>query len=254
MKQQRTVESIKGVLRFPLQDPEWPRRFLIGAGLSLANLVLPLVPSLFVYGYLLRVMRSAVEGEEPTLPKWEDWGGLARDGLQAMVVGLVYLLPALAVMLGGMVVYLLTMFSFMGAGGLAEDSSTVLIGVPAAFTIGMAALWGAMSIGTLLQLAGMVPLPMALGHLAAKGDLGAAFRVREWWPILAADKLGYAVDWVVVAGLTAIGYVLFYVVYSTMVLCALAPLLVIPCFFYVMLVAAVLFGQAYRRSSTAPSG
>jgi hypothetical protein len=50
-------------------------------------------------------MRQAVEGEELSLPAWEDWGRLAGDGLRTMLVGLAYLGPGMLVFWAGMGLY-----------------------------------------------------------------------------------------------------------------------------------------------------
>jgi hypothetical protein len=78
--------------------------------------------------------------------------------------------------------------------------------------------------------------------------VAAAFRVREWWPLLRANKLGYLIAWVVVAGLMALSYAALIMVYYTLVLCCFIPLLMAPAGFYVSLVSAALFGQTYRES------
>jgi len=48
-----------------------------------------LVPFLFVYGYLVRVLRVVIAGETETAPMFEDWGELFADGLSAFVIGAV---------------------------------------------------------------------------------------------------------------------------------------------------------------------
>ena len=196
-------------------------------------------------------MREAINGEEPDLPAWEDWGGLARDGLRAMVVGFVYMLPAIVVTIAGFVIYLLVTFQAVGQSGLLPEGDILDIGIPLGMFTGMAAMFASMAIGTALYLVGVVPLPFALAELAAKNNLSAAFRVRSWWPILTVDKLGYFVDWVVVAGVAAIGYAAAMLVYYTGVLCWASFFMMAPLMLYVMLIAAVLFGQRYRRNKAA---
>ena len=92
------------------------------------------------------------------------------------------------------------------------------------------------------------------GRLADEDRLGAAFRVRQWWQILKADKLGYFIAWVIVAGPGAVLYTGSMLLYSTMILFVLVPFLVAPTGFYVALVGAVLFGGSYRESAAALAG
>jgi hypothetical protein len=59
----------------------------------------------------------------------------------------------------------------------------------------MAIMFLSMFLGTLLSLLGAVAVPVG------PGELKAAFRIRHWWHIAKADKLGYFVTWVVMVGL-----------------------------------------------------
>lgn len=83
-------------------------------------------------------------------------------------------------------------------------------------------------LGTLLSLVGAIAVPVALGHFVAQGELRAAFRVRHWWRIVKADKLGYFVTRVVVVGLLGMAYVGFMLTYSTLVRCCFIPILMSP--------------------------
>jgi hypothetical protein len=249
VEEERTTDSLKAILKFPFQGPEWQNRLLIGAALNLANFLIPIVPSIFVNGYYVRLIRAAARGEEPGLPAWDDWGGLARDGLKSMLVGLVYMLPATIVIFGSMLLGFLLPLGMAGSGG--GDSDLIGLMFPIGFLLAQGLMFVGMALGTLLYAVGIIPLPFALAHFVAEDDLGAAFRVREWWALLTADKLGYLVDWVVVAGVGAIGYTVSMVVYSSVVLCWVTPFLMVPLALYVMLVSAVLFGQRYHRNKAA---
>jgi len=68
MTESLAVNSLRPLFKFPFQASNWSSRFIIGAALLVAGIVIPVVPTLFVYGYLVRVMRQAIEGESPVLP------------------------------------------------------------------------------------------------------------------------------------------------------------------------------------------
>jgi hypothetical protein len=115
------------------------------------------------------------------------------------------------------------------------------------FMIGMAAMFLSMAVGSTLFLLGAAPLPAALAHFATQDRLGAAFSVREWWPILKANRMGYFISFVSVIGIFGLAYFAFFILYSTLVLLCLAIFILAPIGFYTSLVGASLFGEAYRE-------
>jgi hypothetical protein len=245
-----TITPLKTLFKFPLQGPNWRNNFIIGAALTLANSIVPLVPMIFVYGYALQIMRRTIEGQDLELPSWDDWGKLAVDGLRMMLVGLVYLLPGILVLLGGFTLYFASIFSWPLLATTAERGSngpTALL-LSISFLGSIAIMMLSTLLGSLLTLLGLIPLPVVTAHFAVRDKVAAAFRVREWWPLLRANKLGYFAAWVVVLGLMSILYFAFAMAYYTLVLCCLIPLLAAPVSFYVTLIGAVLFGQTYRES------
>ncbi len=245
-----TIDPVKRLLRFPFDAPNWHTPFLIGTGLIWANYVIPLVPLVFVYGYALRIMRQTIAGQPPSMPSWDDWGAIGRDGLIAIVVGLVYMLPAIAVFLIGALLYV---FGFMGQpliATLIDDPGVAAgIGIIGIFG-GLAGLFLAMFLGFILTLAGFIPLPAAIAHALAEDDLGAAFRLRQIWRLIRADAWSYFSAWIIGGGLAMVGYVVFMAGYYTFVLLCLMPFLVAPLFFYTSAVSMAIFGESYRQNAS----
>jgi hypothetical protein len=142
-------------LSYPLRGDSALGRIVVGGLLSLASVLV--VPGILVLGYLVRVLDSAARTErEP--PAFEDWAGLLADGLQAIVITVVY--GVLPVALVGFSVLVL------GAGGAAESS---LGGVVA----------GLGFLGFLVSLVALVFLyylvPAALANFAIEDSMAAAF-------------------------------------------------------------------------------
>lgn len=246
MSQEVTISSLKTLFRFPFSGPKWRNQFLIGSGLLLASNIIPIIPALFVYGYGVQIMRRAIQGEELSLPAWDEWGKLALDGLRLLAISVVYMLPGILVGMAGFVAYLFSFLSiplFAGAQG-GNSGGAVLVTL-----VAMGILFLATFISMLLVGLGAIPWPLATAHFVAQGKVGAAFRVREWWPLLKRDKLGYFVAWVVMAGLVGVFYMAIIMAYYTLVLCALIPFLAAPIGFYLMVVGAALFGQFYRENA-----
>ena len=253
MSKIKTTAALESILSFPFQGTDWKNRFGIGVALTLANLVIPFVPAIFVAGYVLRVMRQAVRGEEPSLPPWDDWGEMALDGLRVWAINLAYLAPGLVVMLGGLVLYFAASFGLPFTMMSMEEGGQQVAPLASLLMIfgSMAIMFLSMAVGWALSAVGGIPLPMAKAHFAAQGKVSAAFRVREWWPLLRDNKLGYFIAWVVIAGLFTMWYFASMLAYYTIVLLWLAPLLGLPLGFYLSLVNAALFGRVYRESGEA---
>jgi len=73
MSETLSTGSLKTLFRFPFRQPGWQSRFMVGSLLSVANYVIPILPSIWTGGYLVRIVRQTVRGEEPALPAWDDW-------------------------------------------------------------------------------------------------------------------------------------------------------------------------------------
>jgi hypothetical protein len=244
------TSALKPLLKFPFQGPDWRNRFLIGAAVTLAGFFVPLLPMIFVYGYTVSIMRRAIQGQDLELPAWDDWGKLGLDGLRLLVVSLAYTLPGILVLAAGWFLYMITSFAFpllmsgasgRGGGGMAALAMLAMFGSLAIFLFSL-------FLGFILILLALIPLPAAMAHFVAQDKVAAGFRVREWWPLLRANRSGYFAAWVVVFGLITILNFAIALAYYSVVLCCLIPFLAAPISFYVSAVALALFGQTYRES------
>ncbi|MFC6724278.1 DUF4013 domain-containing protein, partial [Halobium palmae] len=102
------------------EGDDWVKTLLIGGVLGL--LVVLVVPMFVVYGYLMRVLRIRMRGEE-TVPEFDDWGEMTVDGLKAFVVAFVYgVVPAI---LGAVFV----VFGVLGLVGGGNADSGLLAGL-----------------------------------------------------------------------------------------------------------------------------
>lgn len=251
MAEESIFHQLRLVYRFPFQKPRWQSRYLIGVGFSILGFIVPVIPWIFLAGYLMRVLRNSIDGKEMELPEWDDWGGLALDGLRYLVVTTIFLLPSILVFIFGMGFYFFTFFAGM-AGAAARESSGSL---PPFFVLGgMLILFVTMLLGMLLGLLGTIPLPMALAHCAAQRRLGAAFQFGAWWPLIWANKLDYFIAWANCAGLFMILYLAILLIYYTIVLICLTPILAALIGLYVSLVFVALFGRYYRENLARATG
>ncbi|MFC7098829.1 DUF4013 domain-containing protein [Halobaculum marinum] len=148
---------LEDALRYPLNNDDWLATLVIGGLLILTS---PLVvPALVLQGYLLRVLRMAVAGEDAA-PSFTDWGALIVDGIKLLIVQFVFALVLL-------VPFGVLFTVVLGGGALIGGDAGA-----ATFGAGAFILAGLLIVGSLLI--GYVT-PAALTNMAVKGELSAAF-------------------------------------------------------------------------------
>jgi len=229
------------VLTFPFRGPHALKRLLALCGLCLAGAFVPILPGLFVSGYLMLLLREAIHDGRVEMPEWKDLNRLLRDGLSSTVISLGYLLPGLVVFFGGIIFYFaILIFTIPGSR---ESGSTM----PPTIFFAILVFFAALSLGSLLLLAGGIPLPIALARFADQGRLRAAFEFREIWRALKANPVGYLGAWIVFLGFFYLASFAYYVLYMSIVCC---------CFSFVPLLVGIggggliftaMIGLAYRQ-------
>jgi len=243
------LDALGALLRFPLHGKAAQNRFLVGSGLLLVGMFIPLLPAIVVYGYLLRLMRGVMRGGPLELPSWESLGELFGDGLKTMVVAFAYLLPGTLAMLAGMVAYFVagpfSMLVLRPGGRLDEAEAATFV---LALFGGMALMFIGLSLGFFLSFLGAVPLPAALARLADSGRLGDAFQLRTLWRLIGAQRWRYFAAWVVLMGVVGIVYIGYTLIYFTWILCAVALFFLAPAMFYALTIGAAVFGRFYAQS------
>jgi uncharacterized protein DUF4013 len=102
-------------------------------------------------------------------------------------------------------------------------------------------------VGMLLLIPLWAVLPAVLGHVAATNSFRAAFHFHEWWRILRANIGGFLVAMILIAGVYAALLLVIEVLYFTIILCIAVPFLMAFISAYLLVIANVLFAQAYRE-------
>lgn len=180
---------IQDALNYLRTDDNWTRTVLIGGILSLLGVLV--VPTVLVLGYLVRVLRGTMHGNDRA-PDFDEWADLFVDGLKTFAIILVYgFVPAAvatAVFVGGIL-----SFTVVAGGG----NSTAAGGIGLVVVI----------VGSILALAlGLLAAyitPAATAAFAETGRLSAAFSVGDLRPVVVSGT--YATAWlsavvIVVAG------------------------------------------------------
>jgi len=82
-------DVFKDSLRYPFSDL---KRLIALLLLSIGGILL--IPGLIAYGYILRIIKSTLKGED-SLPDFNHLGDLFIDGIKFLIVSMIYGIPAL---------------------------------------------------------------------------------------------------------------------------------------------------------------
>ncbi|MCD4672344.1 MAG: DUF4013 domain-containing protein [Anaerolineaceae bacterium] len=242
-----TSTNLKKYFSYPFEDKNWQGKLAIAGGLMLACFIIPVLPLLALYGYMMRIIKQVVEGDgQPTLPEWDDWGDLMMSGLKLMGEMFIFALPLLVLWIAG---YGAMFFPAMLSGLAAESGD-----------MGSESLW---LVVTLLSAGGgyimfglVVFLSLLLGftqsvvmcHVAVTGQFSAAFRFGEWWRILRSNFGEFLLAYVFILGLSVGVSVVYQILMMTIVLCCILPIVLSAASIYLMLFTMPLLGQVYRAA------
>jgi hypothetical protein len=238
-----TFQGIQRLFTYPFEDADWKQKLLIASLTALVGAVIPLVvPLVFLAGYCEKIIRRIVqENGEPYLPEWDDWNALFVSGFKLFGAGFLYTLPVIVLFVGGYALMMVPAIAveFMKYQPMPFDWDGVFFG-------SMVGGMGAFGLAMVLGLVTGFVSPVAMMHTVAKDDFSAAFRVREWWPILRANMTGFLLSYVIVMGVWFAATFVVQFLYLTIVLCCLVPFAFSVLAAYVMLVSSALFACAYR--------
>jgi hypothetical protein len=245
-----TGRELRRAFEAPFDDPEWSRKWVIGAGVLLLGLIIPLLPSLVFQGYLVRLIRSRLRDERSPLPGWGEWGEALIDGLRFWLVGLVYRLPAYALFALGLASLAGIPFVIRVWAERGPHTEPFWVMLP---FVGWAGFAGLLPIAFLLAVAAGLVLPAAVTHAIATDRLAAAFSPAAWWPVLRSRFGSYLLLTVVMLGCSLAVGTLVQLVSATLVLCCLAPLVASSLNAYLGVVSATLYAGVYRIGLPRPS-
>jgi hypothetical protein len=243
MSESLSTKSLQSILAFPFKDPDWTGKFFTAVGLTFASGIVPLIPALFVNGYIYRIMHNViVDFEEPSLPEWTDWGKLLSDGWRMFAVTFLYQLPMILIAMIGFGFYFA---SFIGMAATEGSDPNSAVGFFVLFPI--AVLIITMFTTTLLLILTFCLLPAAISHTVAHDSFKAGFDFTGWWKVMRANLGGFGVALLILFGLFSVMYLAGSLFYSTIVLMCLMFIIPMVGMVYIELVGAVLIGQAYRE-------
>lgn len=229
--------DISHYLNYPFKGPEAQKNFLIGSLLTLAGFIIPLLPFFILYGYLAQIVQKVLDGEEASMPAWDNWEKLLKDGLRFYGVRMVFALPILILIFGLLIVYFAGFF-FVSSQNHPSDGLIAIL-----FVTFFAAICLLIPVGFIISI---LAYPAGV-HAVSRKRFLAGFKIGEWWPILRRNLGGFMIAIAALYVVSFLTNLVLQVLYITVVLACLAPVLMPAIVFYLLLVVEPMAAQAYRE-------
>jgi hypothetical protein len=228
--------DLNHLLTFPIKEPEARKQFLIGTLVFLASFVIPILPVLLATGYVMRIMRQVLKGEQAHMVEWDEWTEMFTDGARLFGVRLVFMLPIFLLMCPLMGFNFALPFIMESAS---QNADWIVLLFPLILGLFFLLIMP-------LSIAIGVILPVAEVHVTEKGEFAAGFRFREWWAIFRANWPGFLLALVITyASSFALALIVQFAM-LTLVLICLVPFIFPAIAMYTSLVMYTAFAQAYK--------
>lgn len=221
--------DVNKAFRFVFNDTQWISKLLIAIVMSLLSFLI--IPALVLQGYVVKLIRQVMGGQDNELPEWMDYGKMLRDGFFVTVGELIWVLPF-------MVLFFIVAAVTGGLSNAAENSS----GIVSAAAAGSGLLLACLVI--LMIVVFLFLTPALLIQYAREDEFAALFRFGEIFDIirenLADILIAFLVSVVATLAIGAVSAVLLLIPilgWAAIVLLALAsgP--------YIQFVTGHLYGQ-----------
>ena len=218
-------------ITYPRESDSAVKTIAIGGALLFLSFLV--VPVFFVLGYIVRTLRSVLNGEaEP--PVFDDWGDLGMDGLKVFAIGFAYsLVPA--------VIALVAVFASGATLGLGGSGSGT------GLAVGLIVLAATLAV-TVISLAVAYVLPAAVVAYVRTDSIAAAFAPDELRRF--AFSRTYANGWLVAFGISLVAGVIIGVLNAVVIGALLAPFVT----FYANVAGTYAIGTAVRDMPVLDAG
>lgn len=151
---------------YVFDDPRWMQKILLGGLFYLAGFFI--IGWFFVLGYTAKVARNVIADEPMPLPEWDDLGEIFNDGARMIGVGLLYMLPIIAlfiIFIGPSIAMSAADNDFAQFLSSSMFSCMTCLMVPLSFAI-------------------LLLMPASLLFAAVERRFGAAFDFARIWPFI----------------------------------------------------------------------
>lgn len=227
------------LLTFPFKDENWFGKVAVGMLLGMAGiLVFPLMWPL--YGMGIRVMRQTMQGKLPSMPTWDDWGDLFKDGLRYWGVMVIYGLPNWILIGPAYALFALGVITFIRG----IDDPALFFRAVTFWSVGMGLSSVAIIPGLFLSFLAFI----AATRMVALDTFKSAFELKEVWALMRQGFKHYAVAMAIYYALIMGMSMAVSVLTSTIVLSCLYPFLLGVIALLSRLFLGALFGMAYYET------
>ncbi|MBN2048515.1 MAG: DUF4013 domain-containing protein, partial [Anaerolineaceae bacterium] len=235
--------KLSHVLAFPFRGERWLTNLLIAALLCFASSIVPLVPIIFLLGYLARIARDILEssGEELELPEWNDWGRLFTDGLNLLGGTIIFWLPIAAVYLFSAFIWIIPAMFADGSGMNGPGTGFAIFMILSTLTqilISFVTVAFSLFIG--------ITQPAFLTHLIAEKRFSAIFQFKAWWQIFRHNFTDFLLIFLLMIGLSYVYTMILFFLFFSIILCCLTPFFMAVGQAYLSVVYAAMVAYAYR--------
>ncbi|MBA2840427.1 hypothetical protein HNP87_000959 [Methanococcus maripaludis] len=205
--------------KFPTDDPDWIKKVVIGAILS----IIPIV-NFISFGYALELLKNIIDSKEE-LPEWSEFGGKFVKGLVAVIIYIIYMLiPAIIMFVfgGTSIMAMANGHDAAIAGGIVGFGITMLLVILLAFVIGFI-------------------IPMAIANYIAYDEFGAAFRFSQIFDKIKDNFSDYIIMYLIIIVVGAVsGFLAGLIPFIGMLIAVFIN-------FYISLVYAFILGKIYIK-------
>ena len=207
MESKKAFGYLPHLFTFPFKGEGAFGKLAIAAGLVLLGMIIPMIPTIFLLGYLMAVMtKIIVDREEASMPAWDDWGKLFKDGLKLFGASLFVAIPL------GLVFFVVFGFSFLPLAFIESniiEEDIFAIYFLFLFFIQMIATF----LGLIIAMIAIVFQPVYTSHMVVKGEFSAIFQIKQWWQVFKKGFWEYVISFFIFSGFYAMAmYVYIYLI------------------------------------------
>jgi len=229
--------DLKEIFMFQFKDAEARKYFLMGCLVAVAAFFIPILPYLVLFGYAARIAKQIMNNEAPRMIAWDDWGGMAKDGLKVFGIRMVLVSPILILLIPFILV--MTIFPIVMSTTNSSDAEALI-------PIFSLLIFGGICCIVPLSIPLSLIIPGAEMHVIEKDDFMAGLRFKEWWPIFRANLSGFIAALAITYVASMILTLVIQILGATIILACLMFILIPAMTIYLTVLMFVLSAQAYK--------